>query len=48
MVREFRDVLEHGYTGADGVRRAPDRGKTIVFAVNKRHAETKSLNRGTS
>ena len=40
MVREFRDVLEHGYTGADGVRRAPDRGKTIVFAVNKRHAET--------
>lgn len=40
MVREFRDVLERGYTGADGVRRAPDRGKTIVFAVTKRHAET--------
>jgi len=40
MVREFRDVLEHGYTGRDGVRRAPQWGKTIVFAVNKRHAET--------
>ncbi|MGH7041671.1 MAG: DEAD/DEAH box helicase family protein, partial [Acetobacteraceae bacterium] len=40
MVREFRDVLEHGYTGPRGVRRAPDWGKTIVFAVNKRHAET--------
>ena len=40
MAREFRDVLEHGYTGGDGVRRAPDWGKTIVFAVNKRHAET--------
>jgi type I restriction enzyme R subunit len=40
MVREFRDVLEHGYTGPNGVRRAPDWGKTIVFAVTKRHAET--------
>lgn len=40
MVREFRCVLEHGYTGANGVRRAPDWGKTIVFAVSKRHAET--------
>jgi type I restriction enzyme R subunit len=40
IVREFRDVLEKGYTGRDGVRRAPDRGKTIVFAVTKRHAET--------
>ena len=40
MVREFRDVLANGYTGSDGVRRAPDWGKTIVFAVNKRHAET--------
>ena len=40
MVREFRDVLEQGYTGANGVRRAPDWGKTIVFAVTKRHAET--------
>jgi len=40
MVREFRDVLEHGYTGPNGVRRAPDWGKTIVFAVTKRHAES--------
>jgi type I restriction enzyme, R subunit len=40
MVREFRQVLEGGYTGRDGVRRAPQWGKTIVFAVTKRHAET--------
>lgn len=40
MVREFRDVLERGYTGPNGVRRAPDWGKTIVFAVTRRHAET--------
>lgn len=40
MVREFREVLDKGYTGSDGVRRAPDWGKTIVFAVTKRHAET--------
>jgi type I restriction enzyme R subunit len=39
MVREFRDVLENGYVGPNGVRRAPDLGKTIVFAVTKRHAE---------
>jgi type I restriction enzyme R subunit len=39
-VREFRDVLENGYTGPNGVRRAPDWGKTIVFAVTKTHAET--------
>jgi type I restriction enzyme R subunit len=40
MVREFREVLANGYTGPNGVRRAPDWGKTIVFAVTKRHAET--------
>lgn len=40
MVREFRDVLEKGYEGPNGIRRAPDWGKTIVFAVTKRHAET--------
>ena len=40
MVREFRDVLERGYLGPNGVRRAPEWGKTIVFAVTKRHAET--------
>lgn len=40
MVREFREVLEKGYTGPNGVRRAPDWGKTIVFAVTRKHAET--------
>ena len=40
MVREFRDVLENGFTGRDGVRRAPAWGKTLVFAVTRRHAET--------
>ncbi|WP_296713808.1 DEAD/DEAH box helicase family protein [Rhodoblastus sp.] len=40
MVREFRDVLENGYNGPHGARRAPEPGKTIVFAVTKRHAET--------
>jgi type I restriction enzyme R subunit len=40
MAREFRDVMENGYTGPNGVRRAPDWGKTIVFAVTKKHAET--------
>lgn len=40
MVREFRDVLENGYIGPNGIRRVPEWGKTIVFAVTKRHAET--------
>jgi type I restriction enzyme, R subunit len=40
MVWEFREVLENGYIGPNGIRRAPDWGKTIVFAVTKRHAET--------
>jgi type I restriction enzyme, R subunit len=40
MVREYREVLDKGFTGRDGVRRAPQWGKTIVFAVTKRHAET--------
>lgn len=40
MVREFREVLKNGYLGPNGIRRAPDWGKTIVFAVTKRHAET--------
>jgi type I restriction enzyme, R subunit len=40
MVREFRTVLESGYTDPKGKRRAPDWGKTIVFALTKRHAET--------
>ena len=40
IVREFRDAFEKGFMGRDGVRRSPDQGKTIVFAVTKRHAET--------
>ena len=40
IAREFRDVLEKGFVGKDGVRREPSWGKTIVFAVTKRHAET--------
>lgn len=40
IVREFRDVVANGYTGKDGIRRFPDNGKTIVFAVTKRHAAT--------
>ncbi|MBF0562044.1 MAG: DEAD/DEAH box helicase family protein [Alphaproteobacteria bacterium] len=40
IVREFRQVLEDGFTGRDGVKRAPLWGKTIVFAVTRRHAET--------
>lgn len=40
IVREFRQVLEKGFTGKDGVKRAPPWGKTIVFAVTKKHAET--------
>ena len=39
LVREFRDAHEKGFMGRDGVRRKPDWGKTIVFAVNRRHAE---------
>lgn len=40
IVREFREVLERGYTDAKGILRKPLLGKTIVFAVTKRHAET--------
>ena len=40
IVREFRGVLDNGFTGRDRIRRYPSRGKTIVFAVTKRHAET--------
>ena len=38
--REFRDAHEKGFMGRDGVRRWPAWGKTIVFAVTRRHAET--------
>ena len=40
LVREFRDTHEKGFMGRDGIRRWPKWGKTIVFAVTKRHAET--------
>ncbi len=40
LVREFRDAHEKGFMGRDGVRRWPTLGKTLAFAVTKRHAET--------
>ncbi len=40
IVREFRQVMENGYTDKNGYLRKPLLGKTIVFAVTKRHAET--------
>jgi type I restriction enzyme R subunit len=40
MVREFRDVMRSGFRDTAGIVRKPLIGKTIVFAVTKRHAET--------
>ncbi|MBU3694070.1 MAG: restriction endonuclease subunit R [Rhodocyclaceae bacterium] len=40
IVREFRKVLTDGFVDAPGTLRKPLIGKTIVFAVTKRHAET--------
>ena len=40
IVREYRQVLDQGYVDAKGVLRKPPLGKTIVFAVTKKHAET--------
>ncbi|MCA9981395.1 MAG: DEAD/DEAH box helicase family protein, partial [Anaerolineales bacterium] len=40
IVREFRKVMEDGYVDVTGYLRKPLIGKTIVFAVTKRHAET--------
>ena len=40
LVREFRDAHEKGFMGRDGIQRWPAWGKTIVFAVTRRHAET--------
>jgi type I restriction enzyme R subunit len=40
MVREYRDVMKSGFVDAKGMQRKPLIGKTIVFAVTKRHAET--------
>ncbi len=40
IVREFKSVMERGYRDNNGLPRKPLIGKTIVFAVTKRHAET--------
>ena len=40
IVREFRKVMDEGYRDAQGILRKPVPGKTVVFAVTKRHAET--------
>ncbi|MEW5967926.1 MAG: DEAD/DEAH box helicase family protein [Pseudomonadota bacterium] len=40
MAREFRQVMENGYLDHKGVLRKPLLGKTIIFAVSKRHAAT--------
>ncbi len=40
IVREFEQVVANGYTDVKGVLRKPLIGKTIIFAVTKRHAET--------
>lgn len=40
MVREFRKVMDEGFTDKNGYLRKPLIGKTIVFAVTKRHAES--------
>jgi type I restriction enzyme R subunit len=40
IVREFRKVMDEGYIDKQGRLRKPLLGKTIVFAVTKRHAET--------
>lgn len=40
IVREFCEVMRNGYLDAKGIQRKPVPGKTVVFAVTKRHAET--------
>ena len=40
IVREFRQVIENGFIDRKGIQRLPLLGKTIVFAVNKKHAQT--------
>ena len=40
LVREYALVMDRGFVDAKGLQRKPLLGKTIVFAVNKRHAET--------
>ncbi len=48
MVREFREVLTRGYVDSKGIQRKPLLGKTIVFAVTKRHAETLAVSFDTA
>lgn len=40
IVREYQQVMQQGYLDHTGRVRKPLIGKTIVFAVTKRHAET--------
>jgi type I restriction enzyme, R subunit len=40
IVREFRHVMDEGFVDHKRQLRKPLIGKTIVFAVNKRHAQT--------
>lgn len=40
IVREYAQVLDAGFVDRKGVLRKPLLGKTIVFAVNKQHAQT--------
>lgn len=40
IVREYRQVIENGFIDRKGIKRMPLLGKTIVFAVTKKHAET--------
>ena len=40
MVREFRRAQERGFIGQNGTEYRVVRGKTLVFAVTRRHAET--------
>jgi len=40
IVREFQQVMENGYMDHAGRLRKPLLGKSIIFAVTKRHAET--------
>ncbi len=42
IVREYKEVMQNGYLDAKGIKRKPVPGKTVVFAVTKRHAETLS------
>ena len=40
MMLEFRYAHKKGFIGMDGIRCCTAQGKTLVFAVTQRHAET--------